>query len=339
MRRLILSGIAAVLTLSAFGGVLKAEEPAWEDISRGNLNIQCILTGEEKSGVIFAGSSGSILKSNDAGKSWHRVLALRSREHKVNQLLFDPGDHNIVYAATDNGLYRSNNLGERWERMFKGRNRDESQCICLVILPYAVFQGTKAGLFVSEDNGRSWHKQDGVIGSVPILSIDYNAGENNYIYLASLNGVFSSSDSGKSWGRVFVAYAAEKESEESVDSEDRDAQERYSDIRFLKADPHNPGYLYLACAKGVYKSIERGKSWNKLSEYGLLSRDVLMICISSGSQVYALTRSGVFLYKEERWRELSFCLTAGKINYLALDDKGILYVGGEKGIFKSNLNT
>ena len=336
MRKLIVSGICVVLSLVAFNGLLKAEELAWEDIGRGNLNIQCLLAGPEKSGIILAGSSGGILKSEDSGQSWRKVLALSSKSYKVNLLLDDPANHNIVYAATDNGLYRSNNLGNRWERIFKGRNRDEAQCLSLAILPYAVLLGTKAGLFVTEDNGRTWHKQNGMIGSVPVISIDFNIRENNYIYLAGLNGVFSSSDSGKSWERVFTGHAGEKEDGESIDSDDRDKEERSSDMRFLKADPNNLGHLYLASAKGVYKSIDRGKSWNKLSEYGLLSRDVLMVCIPGTSQVFALTRSGVFLYEEGRWRELSFGLAAEKINFLALDDKLNLYAAGEKGIFKSS---
>lgn len=335
MRKLVISFICVVLSLAMFPNLLKAQDLTWEDIGRSNFNIQCILTGKENSKIIFAGSSGSILKSDNSGQSWRRVLALGSRNHNVNQLLSDPADHNIVYAATDNGLYRSNNLGGRWERVFKGSNNDEAQCISLAILPYAIFLGTKAGLFVTEDNGRNWHKQNGVIGSVSILSIDFNGRENNYIYLAGLNGVFSSSDSGKRWERVFAGHAAEKESEESIDSEDRDEEERSSDMRFLKIDPNNADYLYLATAKGVYKSIDRGKSWNKLSEYGLLSRDVLMLGISGESKVFALTRSGVFLYEEERWKELSFGLAGGKMNYLALDDKGILYLATEKGIFKS----
>ncbi len=335
MRKLIISCICAVFSLAIFPDLLKAQGLTWEDISRGNFNMQCILIGSENSKIIFAGSSGSILKSDDSGQNWRRVLAVSSRERKVNLLLFNPANHNIVYAATDNGLYCTNNLGQRWERVFKGRNKDEAQCISLLILPYAIFLGTKAGLFISEDNGRNWHKQDGAIGTVPILSIDFNARKNNFIYLAGLNGVFSSSDSGKSWDRVFAALAVENEEEECRDSEDQDEPGRYSNIRFLKTDPNNADYLYLATAKGVYESIDRGKSWNKLSEYGLLSRDVLMLCISGESKIFALTQSGVFLYEEKRWKELSFGLAGGKINYLALDDKGILYLAGEKGVFKS----
>ncbi|MDD5692783.1 MAG: hypothetical protein PHP10_06385 [Candidatus Omnitrophica bacterium] len=338
MRKLILSGIGVVLALSASVALLKAEELAWEEIGRENSNIQCLLVGPGKSGIIFAGSFGCVLKSEDFGKSWRRVLNLSSKSQKVNQILFDPANHNIVYAAADNGLYRSNNLGKRWERVFKGRNNDEAQCISLAMLPYTLFLGTKAGLFITEDNGRSWHKQNGMIGSVPIISIDFDAKENNKIYLANLNGVFISSDSGGNWERVFAAHVADSENEEAGDSGDQDKGERSSDMRFLKADINNPGHLYLASAKGIYKSIDRGKSWNKLSEYGLLSRDVLMVCVSADSRVFALTASGVFLYKEDRWKELSFGLAAGKINHLALDDKGILYAAGEKGIFRSSLN-
>lgn len=335
MRKLVISFICVVLSLAMCPDLLKAQDLTWEDISRGNFNIQCILTGRENSKIIFVGSSGNILKSDNSGQSWRRVLALISRERKVNLLLFDPADHNIVYAATDNGLYRSNNLGSRWERVFKGRNKDEAQCISLLNLPYAIFLGTNAGLFISEDNGRNWHKQDGVIGTVPILSIDFNVRKNNFIYLAGLNGVFSSSDSGKNWDRVFAARTVENEEEERGDSEEQDELGRYSDMRFLKTDPNNADYLYLATAKGVYKSIDRGKSWDKLSGHGLLSRDVLMLCVSGESKIFALTRLGVFLYEEERWKEVSFGLACGKMNYLILDDKGILYLAAEKGIFKS----
>lgn len=336
MRKLILSGIGVVLALSASVAPLKAEELAWEEIGRENSDIQCLLVGPGKSGIIFAGSFGCVLKSEDFGKSWRRVLNLSSKSQKVNQILFDPANHNIVYAAADNGLYRSNNLGKRWERVFKGRNNDESRCISLAMLPYALFLGTRAGLFITEDNGRSWHKQNGMIGSVSIISIDFDAKENNNIYLGNLNGVFVSSDSGKNWERVFAAHVADDENEEAVDNEDQDTGGRSSDMRFLKADINNPGHLYLASVKGIYKSIDRGKSWNKLSEYGLLSRDVLMVCISADSRVFALTASGVFRHEEDRWKELSFGLEAGKINYLALDDKGILYAAGGKGIFKSS---
>ena len=132
--------------------------------------------------------------------------------------------------------------------------------ISLAVLPDVIFLGTKAGLFISRDNMRSWNKQDGVIGSVPILSIDFNTQENNYIYLVSINGVLRSSDSGKSWEKIFLMHAVENDSQESRDTVNQDTPERYSDMRFLKIDPQHVNYLYLATAKGVYKSAICGSS-------------------------------------------------------------------------------
>ena len=71
----------------------------------------------------------------------------------------------------------------------------------------------------------------------------------------------------------------------------------------------------------------------KLAEYGLLNRDVRMLNLSAGSLVFALTQSGVFLYQQERWIEASFGLTACRLNYFDLDNKGNIYLAGEKGIF------
>ena len=336
MRKLVLS--CMVLGLTMCFNLLRAEDLVWEDISRGNVNMQCILTGPENTKIIFAGSAGNVFKTNDSAESWRRVLRVASENRKVNRLFYNPSNPNIVYAATGNGLYRSNDFGERWVRVFKGRNKDEAECISLAVLPDAIFLGTRGGLFISRDNARNWNKQDGIIGSVPILSIDFDTRENNYIYLVSINGVLRSSDSGKSWEKVFLMHAVENDSQEAEDTENQDAPERYSDMRFLKIDPQHADYLYLATAKGVYKSIDRGKSWSKLSESGLLSRDVLMLCLSNTSQIFALTQSGVFLYREGRWQELSSGLSIGKMNYLALDNSGTLYMAGEKGIFKSEIS-
>ena len=98
-----------------FGGFL-----AWEDISRGNVNMQCILTGPENNKIIFSGSAGNVFKSNNSGESWRRVLRIASENRKVNGLFYSLSNLNIVYAATGNGLYRSNDSGERWTRVFKG---------------------------------------------------------------------------------------------------------------------------------------------------------------------------------------------------------------------------
>ena len=326
----------AMLWLIVLLGVVLAQDFTWEDIGRANHDAQVLLVNPQDSRIIFMGVPGSVFKSDNAGESWRRVLVISSGLNNINALVFGCSNLNVLYAATDNGLYRSKDFGERWERAFRGKNDTENQCTAVLVAPYAIFVGTKSGLFISRDNGRSWQKENVKINNEPVFNIDYNLSQNKIIYLAAAGGVFKSLDSGKSWDRVFLSYAQKENQQEPAEAEKTDAEAKAPDVHFVKVDISNIHCVYFSSTKGVYKSPDQGKTWSKLTEYGLLNRDVRMFCLSADSRVFAITQTGVFLYQDERWRELSFDLDIGKINYLALDDKGGIYVAGEKGVFKSH---
>ena len=324
-----------VVLLVAITGVLGAQDLNWEDMSRGNSDAQAILVNQLDNKIVFVGIPGNVLKSEDGGKSWRSVLAIRSGARNINALVGSV-NHNTVYAATDNGLYCSNNLGNRWERIFRGKNSLENQCTAIINTATVVFVGTKAGLFISRDNGRSWSKESGEINNNAILNIDFISKKDSIIYLAAVNGIFKSLDGGRSWARIFFSLSRESK-EAEVSSEEIDNSNESSDIRFVKAGNNNLNLVYFSSTKGVYESMDQGNSWKKLSEYGLLNRDVKVLCLEDDSQILALSQLGVFFYTDERWEEISFGLAAGKLNYSTLDNNGNIYVTGEKGVFKANL--
>jgi len=334
MKRIVFSGI--VIWLALMGNLLLAEELSWENIGRDNLNCQAFLVNVADGRIIFAGKPGSILKTDNAGKSWRRVLAVKTSGGKINALAAAKDNANVVYAATDNGLYRSSDLGERWERVFRGKAELENQCISVLGIAQSIFVGTQAGLFISRDYGRSWHKQSIGIQSGKILNIESSRGQNAVIYLAASSGIFKSLDFGKSWERIFVSNSRREVNAEMI-SDGADQADWLTEINFVKTGIYNGDQLYLSSARGVYCSLNQGQNWEKLTEYGLLNRDVKMICLTDNSEIYALTSSGVFLYKADRWVELSFSLVAGKLNYLALDNKGNIYITGERGVYRANL--
>ncbi|MDD5409662.1 MAG: hypothetical protein PHC71_06195 [Candidatus Omnitrophica bacterium] len=334
MWKKVISFVIAWLIIPA--GSLLAQDFAWEELSRGNLKAQVVLVNPEDNSIIFAGAAGSIMKSEDAGKSWRRVLSIRGGLNNINALVFASSGLNVIYAGTDNGLYRSRDLGERWERVFRGKNNKESQCAAVLVTPYAVFVGTRAGLFISNDSCRTWRKENGEIKNSAIFNIDFNPRLSKVIYLAAACGIFKSLDSGGSWKRVFVGYLKEDNQPEDADIGKTDEQTGLSDIHFVKAGMNDVNCVYFSGAKGVYKSLDQGETWSKLGEYGLLDHDVRMLCLSVDSVIFGLSRSGVFLYQDGRWKEISFDLDSGRLNYIALDDKGDIYAAGEKGIFKTS---
>ncbi|MFH0918654.1 MAG: hypothetical protein V1830_05920 [Candidatus Omnitrophota bacterium] len=327
----------AVVWLSVMGNTLLAGDFTWENIGPASLGYQVLLVNAHNNKIIFAAGSGNIFKTDDGGKNWRRILTIRSQLRNINALVTGQNNANLVYAATDNGLYRSNNLGERWQRIFRGKNNQENQCTSVGIDGQTILVGTKTGVFISRDNGRSWRKQVAELDNRGILNIDLGPGQNSIIYLAAEDGIFKSLDSGQSWERIFVGYAGEKIEEESI-SLDEDVSERKANVYFVKADKNNTNLLYFSSARGVYRSLNQGKSWEKLTEYGLLNRDVKMICLSDSSQILALTSSGVFLYKNERWLEVSFGLSPDKLSYFTLDNLNNIYIAGGKGVYKSSQN-
>ncbi|MFZ2938485.1 MAG: hypothetical protein WA066_07305, partial [Candidatus Omnitrophota bacterium] len=58
--------------------------------------------------------------------------------------------------------------------------------------------------------------------------------------------------------------------------------------------------------------------------------------ISLKSTIYAVTKSAIFEYTNERWHELSLGLTAEDISSLAKDNHGNLYAAASNGLFKAN---
>jgi ligand-binding sensor domain-containing protein len=316
-----------------------ASELAWEDIGRGNLNLKTVLVEPDKPRIIYIGSSNGVFKTEDGGETWRNILSLRGQNKAVNFLSFNPQDKNSLFAATGNGLFYSSNQGKNWKRIFKGKNYLESECTTLAALPYGIYLGTKAGLFVSIDKGRSWHKETGNLGNSHILAIASDLKEPDYIYVACVGGVYKTQDKGKSWENIFVANPTENNNnhEDEEEQEDQDEGSKISSIRYITLDHNNLNYIYLATSRGIYKSQDKGQSWELISGYGLLNRDVRFLLVSPKSNLYALTKSGIFGYRDERWQELSLGLVTDEVRFLALDNQQNLYAACDKGLFKAKI--
>lgn len=94
--------------------------------------------------TLFAGTSGSVYKSTDAGATWSATGFPGGR---TNALLIDnnAADATIVYAGTySNGAYRSLDLGSSWEQINDGLVDRNINCFGINPLNY-LFAGTNGG--------------------------------------------------------------------------------------------------------------------------------------------------------------------------------------------------
>jgi ligand-binding sensor domain-containing protein len=308
----------------------------WESIGREMRNAKAVIIDPDDAKIIYLGTDRGLFKSQDSGKSWRNLFLSKAKSIGVNFILFDFANKDIIYAATDSGLFYSTNKGQKWDKIFKGKNNFEADCLAVAVLNGVIYLGTKQGLFVSRDKGRFWHKEKGKLGTAQIFNIVSFPENLSLLYLACSDGVFKSIDSGDSWERIFVSTPKDNEEEGDNEDEDQDEEIKYSDIRYLAADPGNPGYLFLATSRGIYQSKDGGISWETFPEYGLLSHDLLFVLCPKKSQLYSVSRSGIFTYRGFVWKELSLGLSFKKVNFIALDNNSNLYACLDSGLFRSS---
>ncbi|MFH1641108.1 MAG: hypothetical protein ABIA66_03990, partial [Candidatus Omnitrophota bacterium] len=314
-----------------------AKESVWDDIGRGNSNLRACFIDPQDSDIIYIGTNNAILKTEDGGVVWKNLLLVSGANTAVNFLTARAGS---IYAATGNGLYLSGNKGKSWKKIFQGKNASERECVSAAVLPYGIFVGTRSGLFFSKDKGRSWNRQPIGVADSHILAIACDIKQPDYVYVACAQGLYRTTDKGQSWEEVFAAIAFEDNADLSDDFEDGDESTEHtvSNIRHASIDPNNLNRLYLATSEGVYKSEDRGKAWEMMTSFGLLSKEIKFLLITKDSAVYAVTKSGIFGHKNERWYELSLRLVTEEIRFLSADNKGNLCAACDNGLFKAKID-
>ena len=224
-----------------------------------------------ESGTFYLGATGGgVWKTTDYGTNWNNVSDGFFETPSIGALAVDQQDPNIVYAATGSDGLRSNVIAGK-------------------------------GVYKSIDGGETWEhiglRNVGQIGAIIIHPQNHNI-----VYVAAVGsafnanperGIFKTSDGGRNWEKVlFISN-----------------QVGFSDVEFL---PGNPSTLYAAAWKaerkpwtiisggnaateaGIYKSVDDGKTWEKLTEglpTGLLGKIDVAVTPADSKIVYALVEA------------------------------------------------
>jgi photosystem II stability/assembly factor-like uncharacterized protein len=336
MKNQVLNLLGVCLGMALLAPKLCAGEPAWENIGGGHLNAMAILVDPKSPRNIFLGTRQGIFFSTNAGKNWRLVLSLKGQNRQVGALAYGSKNEHAIYAATGDGLFFSADRSSVWKKIFQGRNSLERDCRALAITDERIYLGTKAGLFVSLDQGKSWLRQSGVLGHSRILAIAADQKASGAVYAASVEGLFKTGNKSQSWEKLSVALTAEsdKDREESFEfEEEEEDEEKFSVIKFVAIDPRNSNRVYLALNSGVLASEDFGRTWRRLTDQGLLGKDIKAVSVSLNSRLYCVSGNGVFLFQENSWQDLSVRLVPGEINSLYLEGPSNLLVAASKGLF------
>src|SRR5438132_8562003 len=229
--------------------------------------------------LIGTKKGGFILESDASRRDW-AVQGPFCQAWPVNHVTYDPTTRTI-YAGGGNewygpGVWRSGDLGETWTQSGEGLTYGDDGSKIKRVWNVTAAHGTlyagvePAGLFRSDDGGVTWSHLPGLRehpscpnwmpgnGGLCLHSIVPQPTDREQMWVAmSAVGTFYTSDGGKTWETQNRGVRAEFH------------PERYPEygqcVHKLVAHPAQPDRLYQQNHCGVYRSADRGKSWQEIT--------------------------------------------------------------------------
>lgn len=223
-------------------------------IERGE--IRGLVVDPRRPGTIYASApSPGPFKSTDGGASWRSA----NRGLPTGALAFAVNSEGILFAGTvllgvqnGGGVYRSTDAGGLWTPASNGLSGKTVYALAVsptdprvVYAALAMEPAGAGGLFQSTDGGDLWRRLTAGLPSVNILAIAIDPEHPATAYVGTRgSGVFKTTTGGASWapaagtgGYVFA----------------------------LALDPTDPATVYAGTTEGMFKSTDRGATWQAAS--------------------------------------------------------------------------
>ena len=225
----------------------------------------------ENPGTFYMGSTGGgVWKSTNYGATWSNISDGYFATASIGAISVAKADESVIYVGTGSDGIRSNVI-------------------------------TGKGIYRSEDAGETWTNvglaKTGQIGAVEIHPDDPNT-----VFVAAIGdafapnperGVYKTTNGGQSWEKILFV----SDSTGAVD---------------LEFAPNNPNIIYAsmwrgerkpwtiisgsATEGGIYKSIDGGENWSKLTNglpAGIFGKSDLAVSASDPNRLYALVEAPV----------------------------------------------
>lgn len=156
---------------------------------------------ETADGSVFLSTGKSLSKSTDQAQSW-KV----SQKSWVGDIVESNG---VLVATGQQGIMRSTNNGETWEWVIsEGGVGIAVERIAGGFAAIAYNGQTKSRrIHLSFDTGKTWKAIDEGLTPSPLISSIKQAGKN--LVVGHPDGIFRSSDMGKTWHRVHAGFGSE----------------------------------------------------------------------------------------------------------------------------------
>lgn len=220
--------MAELICLATAAGLVicRGSGGSWQ-VERRTLQDHQVTSVMAREGVILAGTTAGVFRSDDEGRTWREVNEGLTTRH-VRWLAYHPGISDLEFAGTEPaGVFVSHDGAEHWQsRPEVAALRDEHRWM----LPYSPEAGCVRGFAF--------------------------CGERVYAAV-EVGGVLRSDDGGETWGLAAG-------SDGDPDLGGPPAPLIYPDVHDLAVHPSDADLVFAATGGGFYRSDDGGATWTSV---------------------------------------------------------------------------
>lgn len=290
-----------VLLVGSVSGVFMSRNSgdSWQKLAPGTspVNVDSVAMDPRNLSTMYAGTFWRPYKSTDAGRTWRLIKDGMIDDSDVFAITIDSRDPDHIVASACSGIYESRNAGERWAKIqgIPSQSRRTRDILQHPTMPGTIYAATTEGFWMTTNGGKNWAMT--TQRALEINSIAVHPSEPNRVFLGTNNyGVLVSNDAGRNFTPAngnFTSrftYSITPDIQQpsryyaithnvgtgggfffiSTDAGQNWRQARSLEINrdkpfVLAQDPQLPDTMYLGTNTGVFRSLDRGESWTKLT--------------------------------------------------------------------------
>ena len=247
--------------------------------------------------IVYAGAAGGgVWKSSNGGASFQPIFD--EHPQSIGSIAVDPKDpDNTIWVGTGeiwtrnsvsvgDGLFKSNDGGVNWKKMgFENSERissieinpNNSNEVYVGVLGALWSDGDQRGVYKTTDGGTTWEKILYVDQTTGCSDVIMDPNDPNVLYASmwefrrtawsfssggDKSALYKSTDAGKTWNKIHGGFPSGKLGRIAIAVAPSDSNILYSVLETEKDED-----------KGLYRSNDAGKSWEKLNgDFGLVVR-------------------------------------------------------------------
>ena len=227
-------------------------------------------------GMEHSGTLGGIFRQTPGDKGWEHLKNGLPEGAEVHAITVHPTDHDTIFVGSTKGMFRSHNRGQKFEHLsVPGGDPDIWSILVHPKDTSRLYAGaTPVGVYRSDDGGDHWKKladpglPDRVIMAfacrVMRLDVDPNSPDDVYATLEA-NGAMRSRNAGESWEDCtadLIRFCEQPKYRSRIGSQTE--IEGMLDGHALACSAAAPGTVFLANRMGLFKSADRGNTWEDM---------------------------------------------------------------------------